>query len=69
MMAKAAGYRDAFAVRTLDELKQRLPAILTAEGPVFVEIHTGLAEKTPMEDRGGAPFHQQVEKLRARLQP
>jgi sulfopyruvate decarboxylase subunit beta len=69
MMAKAAGYRDAFAVRTLDELKQRLPAILTGEGPVFVEIHTGLAEKTPMEDRGGVPFHQQVEKLRARLQP
>lgn len=67
MMAKGAGYREAFAVRTLDELKQRLPAILTGEGPVFVEIHTGLAEKTPMEDRGGAPFHQQVDKLRARL--
>jgi sulfopyruvate decarboxylase subunit beta len=68
MMAKGAGYCDAFAVRTLDELKQRLPAILTGEGPVFVEIHTGLAEKTPMEDRGGVPFHQQVEKLRTRLQ-
>jgi thiamine pyrophosphate-dependent acetolactate synthase large subunit-like protein len=68
MMAKGAGYRDAFAVQTLDELKQCLPAILTGEGPLFVEIHTGLAEKTPMEDRGGVPFPQQVEKLRALLQ-
>jgi sulfopyruvate decarboxylase subunit beta len=68
MMAKGAGYRDAFAVQTLDELKQRLPAILTGEGPLFVEIHTGLAEKTPMEDRGGMPFPQQVERLKARLQ-
>ena len=67
MMAKGAGYRDAFAVRTLDELRRRLPAILTGEGPLFVEIHTGLAEKTPMTDRGGLPFHQQVEKLRGRL--
>jgi thiamine pyrophosphate-dependent acetolactate synthase large subunit-like protein len=67
MMAKGAGYRDAFVVRTLDELEQRLPAILNAEGPLFVELHTGLAEKTPMEDRTGLPFHQQVETLRARL--
>ena len=68
MMARGAGYRDAFAVRTLDELERRLPAILTGEGPLFVELHTGLAEKTPMTDRGGLPFHQQVEKLRGRLQ-
>jgi len=67
MMAKGAGYRDAFAVRTLDELQQRLPTILAGEGPIFVEVHTGLAEKTPMTDRGGAPFHQQVETLRGRL--
>ncbi len=63
MMARGAGYRDAFAVRTLAELERRLPAILTGEGPLFVELHTGLAEKTPMTDRGGLPFHQQVEKL------
>ena len=68
MMARGAGYRDAFAVRTLDELERRLPAILTGEGPLLVELHTGLAEKTPMTDRGGLPFHQQVEKLRGRLQ-
>jgi phosphonopyruvate decarboxylase len=67
MMAKGAGYRDAFAVRTLDELKERLPAILNGEGPILVELHTGLAEKTPMTDRGGRPFHEQVEALRARL--
>ena len=68
MMARGAGYRSAFAVRTLDELKQRLPAILHDDGPLFVELHTGLAEKTPMTDRGGVPFPQQVETLRRRLQ-
>ncbi len=67
MMARGVGYKDAFAVRTLDELKEHLPAILTGEGPIFVELHTGLAEKTPMTDRSGLPFHQQVEKLHARL--
>jgi thiamine pyrophosphate-dependent acetolactate synthase large subunit-like protein len=67
MMAKGAGYRDAFAVHSLADLKARMPEVLTGEGPLFVELHTGLAEKTPMTDRGGVPFHQQVEKLRGRL--
>jgi thiamine pyrophosphate-dependent acetolactate synthase large subunit-like protein len=67
MMARGSGYRDAFALRTLDELRQRLPTILNGDGPIFVELHTGLAEKTPMTDRGGLPFHQQVETLRTRL--
>lgn len=67
MMARGAGYKDAFAIRTLDELKEYLPAILAGEGPIFVELHTSLAEKTPMTDRGGLPFHQQVETLRKRL--
>jgi thiamine pyrophosphate-dependent acetolactate synthase large subunit-like protein len=67
MMAKGAGYRIAFAVRTLDEFKQRLPAILNGEGPVFAELHTGLSEKTPMTDRGGRSFSDQVETLRSRL--
>src|SRR5262245_42692534 len=66
-MAKGAGYRDAFAISTLEEFERRLPAILSAEGPLLVELHTGLAEKTPMTDRGGLPFQQQVEALRARL--
>ena len=68
MMAKGAGYKDAFAVRSLAELEEYLPAILTGEGPIFVELHTGLAEKTPMTDRGGVPFPQQVENIRSRLQ-
>jgi sulfopyruvate decarboxylase subunit beta len=67
MMAKGAGYRDAFAVRTIEELQQGLPTILNEEGPIFVELHTGLAEKTPMTDRGGLPFSRQVETLRSRL--
>ena len=67
MMAKGAGYREAFAVRTLEELERRMPTILNGAGPIFVELHTGLADKTPMTDRGGQPFHQQVETLRSRL--
>ena len=67
MMAKGAGYREAFAVQSLDELRRRLHTIRTGEGPIFVELHTGLSEKTPMTDRGGRPFHEQVERLRARL--
>jgi phosphonopyruvate decarboxylase len=67
MMARGAGYREVFAVHTLDELRQRLPTILGGEGPVFVELHTGLAETTPMQDRRGLPFHQQVEQVRSRL--
>jgi sulfopyruvate decarboxylase subunit beta len=66
-MAKGAGYREAFAVRTLEELQRRLPDILDAVGPILVELHTGLAEKTPMTARGGLPFSEQVERLRAKL--
>ena len=67
LMAKGAGYRDAYAIGELEDLRRRLPAILAAEGPVLVELATGLAEKTPMTARGGKPFHQQAEGLRARL--
>jgi phosphonopyruvate decarboxylase len=67
MMAKGAGYRSAFAISELDEFKRRLPALLTGEGPMFVELHTSLADQTPMSAPGGLPFHQQVENVRARL--
>lgn len=66
-MAKGAGYRAAFAIHELDDFKRRLPEILKMEGPVFVELHTGLAEQTPMTARGGVPFPQQVADLRAKL--
>jgi sulfopyruvate decarboxylase subunit beta len=66
-MAKGAGYRTAFAIHNLDDFKRRLPEILKMEGPVFVELHTGLAEQTPMTARGGVPFPQQVTDLRAKL--
>ena len=52
---------------TNPEFKRRLPTMLTEEGPVLVELHTGLAEKTPMTDRGGLPFHRQIEALRTKL--
>lgn len=67
VMAKGAGYRNAYAIGDFDELRRRLPAMLSEEGPVLVELYTGLAEKTPMTDRSGRPFHEQVEKLRTKL--
>src|SRR5881397_4094351 len=67
LMAKGAGYRTAYAIHEIDELKRRLPSLLRDEGPVFVELHTGLAEKTPMTARGGKSFPDQVEHLRKKL--
>jgi phosphonopyruvate decarboxylase len=67
IMAKGAGYRDAFALHELNELKSRLPRILTGEGPVLVELHTTLAAETPMTSPGGKPFHEQVQNLRDKL--
>jgi phosphonopyruvate decarboxylase len=67
LMAKGAGYKNAYAIREPTEFTRRLPAMLTEEGPVLVELHTGLAEKTPMTDRGGLPFHRQAEALRTKL--
>ena len=66
-MAKGAGYRAASAIGELGELKRRLPSLLKEEGPIFVELHTGLAEATPMTAGMGTPFHQQVERLRGQL--
>ncbi len=67
LMARGAGYRSASAITDLGEFKRRLPALLTAEGPVLVELHTGLTEQTPMTARGGLPFPEQVEALRQKL--
>ena len=67
MMAKGAGYRAAFAIDQIEDLKRRLPEILTAEGPLFVELHTGLAEKTPMTFRERTPLHQQLHDARVKL--
>ncbi|MBI4636957.1 MAG: thiamine pyrophosphate-binding protein [Candidatus Rokubacteria bacterium] len=67
LMANGAGYRHASVIRDLDDFRRRLPALLTDEGPLLVELHTGLAEETPMTARGGAPFHQQVQALYEKL--
>ena len=67
MMARGAGYRLAVAVRDLVDLDRRLPELLLADGPVFVELHTGLAEQTPMTVRERTPFHQQLHDARAKL--
>ena len=69
MMAKGAGYREAHTIHDLEDFRRRLPGFLQAEGPIFLELITGLSEQTPMTVRGaGIPFPQQVEKLRTRLQ-
>jgi phosphonopyruvate decarboxylase len=67
MMARGAGYRTAVAIDDLGDFTRRLPELLHAEGPVFVELHTGLAEKTPMMVRERTPFHQQLHEVRAKL--
>ena len=67
VMAKGAGYRNAYSIKEPNDFTRRLPTMLTEEGPVLVELHTGLAEKTPMTDRGGLPFHRQIEALRTKL--
>jgi phosphonopyruvate decarboxylase len=69
LMARGAGYRQATAIDDLEEFRRRLPALLGDEGPLLVELHTTLAEQTPMTARGGVPFDRQVEALRARLLP
>jgi len=66
-MAKGAGYRSALAIHELEDFRRRLPELLKAEGPVLVELHTGLADQTPMTARGGTPFPDQVDALRGRL--
>jgi phosphonopyruvate decarboxylase len=66
-MARGAGYRGALAIHDIAELRRRLPELLKAEGPILVELHTTLADQTPMTARGGTPFPQQIETLRARL--
>src|SRR2546425_1206030 len=66
LMAKGAGYKNAYAIREPAEFKRRLPAMLTEEGPVLVEPHPGLGEKTPMPDGGGLPFPRQAEALRTK---
>lgn len=67
MMAKGAGYRNAYAIHHYEEFRRRLPGILTEEGPLLVELYTTLADQTPMTAGGGVPFPEQVERLRAHL--
>jgi phosphonopyruvate decarboxylase len=66
-MAKAAGYRATYTVSSLDDFKKRLPGFLTEDGPILVQLMTGLAESTPMSSPPGTPFPKQVADLRAKL--
>jgi phosphonopyruvate decarboxylase len=66
-MAKAAGYRATYTVSSPDDFKKRLPGFLTEDGPILVQLMTGLAESTPMNSPPGTPFPKQVADLRAKL--
>jgi phosphonopyruvate decarboxylase len=66
-MARGAGYRSACTIDKLEDLERRLPALLAEDGPLLVELITGLADKTPMNAPPGIPFARQVEDLRDRL--
>jgi sulfopyruvate decarboxylase subunit beta len=67
LMAKGAGYRDAWAVDDIEDFRTRLPSIMRDEGPLFVELRTTLAEQTPMTAPRGTPFPKQIEDLRTKL--
>ena len=47
-MAKGAGYRKLTPSPSSTDFKHACPRFLTDEGPILVELHTGLAEQTPM---------------------
>lgn len=66
-MATAAGYRKAWTIEALADLERHLRDVMTMDGPLLVELITGLAEKTPLTAAPGPPFARQVETLRARL--
>ena len=66
-MGQGAGYRAVYRIDDLDEFRRRLRGLLAEEGPILVELITGLADRTPMNSPPGTPFHQQVENLRQAL--
>ncbi len=66
-MAKAAGYRNAYTITSLDDFTKRLPSLLSEDGPIMVQLITGLAESTPMTAGPSTPFHLQVAEVRAKV--
>src|SRR4029450_10579634 len=51
-MARGAGYRSALAIHDIAEFRRRFPELLAADGPILAELHTTLADQTPMTARG-----------------
>jgi thiamine pyrophosphate-dependent acetolactate synthase large subunit-like protein len=66
-LARGAGYRDAYAIRDLDELERRLPAMFSDDGPLLVELETAAAETLASANSEIPPFREQAEQLRAKL--
>jgi len=67
MLAKGAGYVNAYYFDDLEEFRIKLPELLTEEGPIMVELRTSQADQTPMTAPGGVPFPKQVTDLQAKL--
>jgi phosphonopyruvate decarboxylase len=66
-MARAAGYREAYAIPDMGELGRHLPAMFSDDGPLFFELLTGPAETPAGATSEIPPFRQQAERLRAKL--
>ena len=67
-MARGAGYRQVHTIQDLEDFRRRFPGFLQTDGPIFLELITGLSEQTPMTVRGaGTPLSQQVEKLHTKF--
>src|SRR5499425_405282 len=41
-MARGAGYREIHTIRELEDFRKRFPVFLKTEGPIFLELITGL---------------------------
>jgi phosphonopyruvate decarboxylase len=64
-LARAAGYREARRIADADSLDRALPALLAAQGPVFVELAIERDEATPRW--AGVAMADMVRKLRSDL--
>jgi phosphonopyruvate decarboxylase len=67
LMARGAGYPAVYSFDDLEELRVRLPAVLAARGPVFIQLVT---EPIPNPPEGGvisASFAAEAEAARAAL--
>lgn len=68
-MAAGAGYARVFSFDDLEDFRSHLDEVLSARGPVFVQLHTEEVPNAPTGDRigAGASFPRQAQTARAVL--